>query len=431
MKPRNLLSLLVVPALCLSSCGQSFDMDDLNTNIVENGDISFKAEAYQTAFSKAESDVNVAERMFAINSFKTISSTHPKNMLLSPLSLEMAMAMLCNGAGGNTEAEILKSLGFEGFAMDDINAYNRKLINKLQDNTEDKVVRISNSIWADQIIPFYNTFFQTNRDFYNAAVANVDLNSPESIDLINSWCRYTTDGHIDNIVSEKQLGAAFILLNTIYFREDWSKRFPVDRTYDMSFKNADGTWSTVKGMKNDLDTKAFRQDGFTGFSLGYKSLRQYISVIMPDEGKTIEDGLDFLAHKIGSLPGDAGEDLLLGEKVRLHLTMPRFTIENDYDLNDFLKTLGVKEAFTIDADFSNMSPMSIRLSEVRQKTKMEVDEEGSKVAVVTSGKGDLCFDAGPGEKLEEMTIRVDRPFLFYISNVETGAILFVGKVAKL
>lgn len=355
---------------------------------------------------------------------QTNTEAKGENYFVSPLSAEIALAMLCNGTAGETEQEIRQVLGFEDFTIDDLNSYNRKMLQTLPTIDSRTTVAFANGLWAKNTLklqPSYQSLISEQYDASCFAFDNLDKAKKE----INSWCDKHTDHMIKEIMGDND-SFVFALVNALYFKGEWSRNFKPEETQKKTFHNLNGTTSEVPMMHKTTETHLFHygyNDYCHALFMPFGNYAYYFTVVLPADGCTLDDCAARLNdQEVGALFMQNHGECTLVE-------MPRFTLDYKYSLNDILQRMGIQKLFSTEQDLSGMlanaDPLTI---EAKQKARIEVDEKGAKAAAVTSVSGDLMA-AGPS--LNSWEFIVDEPFLFLIREGSTGSVLFSGRINKL
>ena len=359
---------------------------------------------------------------YAFNFFKAVSQEQDKNLFLSPYSLSAALGMLYNGAEGETKAEIAKVLGMDGYTPEEINKYYQELTTALFKVDPLSSLSLANAIWAKKGITLKNSFVEMNQNYYDAEVSTLDFSLPSALQTINSWCDEKTNGTIPKILDQIDPLSIVMLANAIYFKSLWTNDFNKSKTVDKTFHNLDGSASKVPMMHQKQMLMEYAQMEKCGMvTLPYGNGAFAMNLILPEEGANI-DAL------IEDLDRESWQAMRAHtDRVKVTLSMPRFKIENTLDLVDILMGMGMQKAFS-DADFSAMLDISANVSKVLQKSYISVDEVGTEAAAVTVIA--MTTSIGPMPNPEEVTMVLDRPFIFAITEQSTGAILFMGKVTK-
>lgn len=341
------------------------------------------------------------------------------NWLVSPFSLQCALGMLSNGAAEETHDEILYALGLSQYSQEEVNAYFKKLIEGLHTVNSAITVKTANSVWGNAGVPLKEDFQKMNIENYSAMVSQLDFSDPSAVDQINAWCNQTTEGLIPSILDEVNPTATVYLLNSLYFKARWESEFAPGKTQEGDFSALSGKMVKADFMQTQRMAAYVENEWFTSTSLSYQNDSYVMRLILPQPEISIDQVLQALSESDGNL----WKNVVLAD---INLKMPRFTLENKMNLIPALQALGMKKAFTNEADFSSMSDIATYISLVQQATRLKVDEEGSEGAAVTVIEGDLMSPL-PEEKVDFF---LDRPFLFQILEPATGTVLFIGQVGS-
>jgi len=347
------------------------------------------------------------------------------DVMISPPSVAMALAMTYNGADGETQKQMAAALEVSGMTMDELNAAHQELRNVLTDPKSDVTMKIANSLWARQGFDFDADFIARNTAHFGAEVSTLDFDSPEAPTTINGWVSDNTAKKIPSIVDRIDPATILFLINAIYFKGTWTYTFDKAKTYDATFHHPSGARQRQLMVQDD-DFAYLKGDNFQAVRLPYgKSQRFAMYVFLPDQGSSLSAfGESLSASKWNQWIGAFGTT-----KGTVHL--PRFTIMYDQSLGDKLQGLGMIDAF--DATRANFSRMitvpgeNVFISAVKHKTFMEVNEEGTEAAAVTSVEIGVTSFPGPADPFEMI---VNRPFFCAIVDKDSGLILFMGKVSE-
>ena len=381
---------------------------------------------------KKMSAESVAINKFSCNTFKGIK-TADGNTFASPFSLYIALAMVVNGADGNTRTELLSALG-----ISDLSTFNNKVKNILKGSSDEKVVlNIANATWLNnnfEMSPnIENDFIKPVKECYNAEVKkDVKLSSPEFVAEINRWAEEKTNGMIKKVLNEPLSDAAAVVLaNAVYFLGTWKYPFEERATADKEFNGLKGKKTISMMNRSNVYGKYFKNDKFVGASIPYGNGNYAMDILMSaDTGTTagkVWDGLT-VDEQISALT-----NLSLSEnskKIDL-LSLPKFEMDGDFndELIRTLNNMGVKDAFDdTKADFTKIGKQ-LFISKVKQKTKLKVNEKGTEAAAVTTIVMDVA--SAPATPVERIEFIVDRPFIFTIRDTVSGMILFIGEVNDL
>lgn len=433
MKANSLLSLLALTLVVFSSCSSepknepSQPVNEPENELVEVESLRLSARQKQistTANDPAISMLIEAEKHQLWNMGQE-EQVKDGNILLSPMSLSAAMAMVANGANGATREQMLQVL-WNGAAMSDVNELYAKLLN---DGTRlDKTVTLSlaNSIWAKEDVAFKPDFVNAVSTYYYAPVSKVDFSSPEATKAIGKWCSDATHGKI-TYANENLKGAIILALNALYFKGEWAQKFDAKLTADAPFYTSLGTTQTVKMMQAKGYFKNYEDEKARIVQLDYGKGAYYIDLIMPVGNADIHSYLlDFNLAKLNQMERE------LTANTKKTLLLPRLSLSQSNELTSCLTAIGIKDAFSNNADFSNMATHADSdedrvqsIDTVLQRIAIDFTEEGSEAAVTTFIEWP---DSSSGETLE---MRFDHPFLFLLRERESGAIILAGKVVTM
>jgi serine protease inhibitor len=369
--------------------------------------------------SIAESQLIAADNSFAFKLFKEINEQEgDKNIFVSPLSVAMALGMTYNGAAGSTQQAMQEVLELQGMDLQAVNESYRSLIDLLRGLDPRVEFTLANSIWYRHTMTFEQEFLDLNRDYFDAEVSAIDFSAPSAAQTINGWVDEKTNGRIPDIVPDPVPGdIVMYLINAIYFKADWTHQFDKSRTTDAPFRLIDGSEVTVDMMEHEAEipVRFLWNTELTAVELSYGGDPYVMTILLPLEPGGINGLLDGLTQETWSSWLD---QLGSGD---LYVRLPKFTLEYELKMNDVLTALGMGVAFSPGAaDFTKMyAPGGIWIDEVKHKSFVKVDEEGTEAAAATSV---AMVDSAP------MTLVIDHPFVFVLREKLSGTILFMGKV---
>jgi serpin B len=402
-----LSSMSVAAALCVMGCNEA---------TVSTAPIT----ALPRPLSVSENKVIAASNDFAFDLFRTGNlDQHNANVFISPLSASMALGMTANGADGTTYDEMKAALRLTDATRQDVDDGYKNLIALLRGLDPRTNFTIANSIWYERTFPFNTSFLDESKQYFDASVTGLDFNDPASLVTINSWVRDQTNNKIPEILDSIDAQERMFLINAIYFKGSWQEQFDKSKTVDAAFHNADGTTSTVPMMARPGGAQATFNTEYAAVDLPYGNSAFTMTVVLPNgDIDTFAESFD--QAKWNSLVAS------LQDNSEIPVFLPRFRIEWKRMLNDDLQQMGMQLAFVPDhADFTKMSSLgrSLYITKVLQKTFVDVDEQGTEAAAVTS--------VGVGVTSLPVQFRADRPFLAVIRERFSGTILLIGKIAKL
>jgi serpin B len=363
---------------------------------------------------------------FAFDLYRSLQA-QDGNLFYSPYSISLALAMTYAGARGQTESQMAETLHFlpQDQLHPSLNALDLQVAERGKAASDDETplqLNIANAVWAEQTYPFLKSFLDTIALNYGAGIRLADfINQYEAVRReINSWVSDQTQNKINDLIPEGVLNpdTRMALVNAIYFKADWLHQFDADSTRDAPFHLLDGSDVTVPMMSHGTFIPYAKGDGWQAIELAYQGETAAMEIIVPDEGRfdEIESGLDYET---------ASAILNSLQPTSVSLAMPKFKFENSFGLADQLKALGMTDAFDPDqADFTGMSDRNdLYISAVVHKAFVAVDEKGTEAAAATAVI--IGITSAP---LYDVTLTVDRPFIFLIRDIPTGQMLFIGRV---
>ena len=360
-----------------------------------------------------------ANNQFAFTLFNNSGTQETKeNLFISPFSVSMALSMTLNGAAGITKTGMENALGFEGKQTTLINDYNKFLSEQLQSIDKEVIFNIANSIWYRNSFTVIPLFITTNHDYYNAEVSSLDFNSPSAVSTINNWVSDKTNKAIPTIIDNISSDKVMYLINALYFKGSWKSKFDESKTSDQNFNKEDLSVIKCKMMNQESTYRCFVRDTLSAIEMPYGQGNFVMTVLVPGTGKTTSG----LIAAFNADNWKKWNDAMASNKVQVSL--PRFKMSYENTLNDLLSAMGMADAFNpIVADFTgiNTGP-GLYISEVKHKTMIDVNEEGTTAAAVTSVGVSTTAIQIP------LVININKPFVFVISEKTTGAILFTGRI---
>jgi serpin B len=367
-------------------------------------------------------DVENVARAYNGLGFKLLAqcrqSLSKTNYFLSPAGLAFALSMLQNGAQGETLRQVMATVQVGNIPLPQLNEANKALLDHLSKLDPKIKLEIANALWIDQKASIKPDFISVNRRDYDAEVANGNFQDPATVMKINDWVSTRTHEKIPTIL-EPPLNPMLrlILLDAIYFKGDWLAPFETNLTRDLPFTLGNGQNVQHPRMSRIGRYAYCEGDLFQAVELPYGGGEMSMFVFLP------KGGLDEFLKKFTVKDFEASVQRMTSLKGTVEL--PRFKLENDYDLTSILPAMGMPLAFTTGADFSRMSDDPLRISFVKQKTCVAVNEQGTVAAAVTAiGVEAMMVMCEP----RPFHFVVDRPFFMAIRERQTGLILFLGAI---
>ncbi len=361
---------------------------------------------------------------FAVDLYSKLKDDQEGNLFLSPYSISTALAMTYGGARGNTAKEMADVLHFSS-DIEGLFSNLGELETRFEDIQKKGEVKLSivNSLWPQVGYPFLEEYLSLIRVHFGVTITPVDyMNATEESRLkINQWVENKTEDKIKELIRKGDLSVLtrLVLVNAIYFKGNWANQFKVERTQPKDFRLLDGGVKQVPMMhqKGNFGYREF--DNCKVLELPYEGEQLSMFIILPNnpgELPMLENNLSIENLKSWLSP-------LPIKEVMVYL--PKFKITwGTFELNEPLKDLGIKDAFTSRADFSGMNGRkNLFISKVLHKAFIDVNEEGTEAAAATAVI--VNFKGG----LPKLSIfNADHPFLFLIRDNTTGSILFLGRV---
>lgn len=343
-----------------------------------------------------------------------------KNTLVSPESVAFALGMTANGANENTLKQMQEVL-CKGVSMEDFNKNMHLLISDAHNNnTENSKLNIANSIWLKDMkgLTLTESFARTCKEQFNAEMLKAPFDEG-TVENINSWVNEKTDKMIPKILEKLDADARAVLVNCIAFDAKWAVPYEDDQIEENS------SFTNASGKKIDCTMLCSTEKSFvsgeheTGFVKTYSGGKYAFMAILPNEGTSISE-------YVSSLTADSFAKLYKSRTGRYEVITrtPQFKYDYDITLNKALSDMGMEEAFTMNADFSNMTgDKSLYIGSVLHKTHIELDAKGTKAAAATV----VTMDAKCAlEETEAKRVYLDRPFAYAIMDTETGLPVFMG-----
>ena len=423
-----LLSLLALSLLALTACVPA---DSTGSNAVKalEGDT-----LYSDVQREASPEVSQADQeklvdgntQFALDLYQTLKD-EGDNLVYSPLSISLALAMTYAGARGETEQQMADTLNFNlgqaelhpAFNWLDYQLAQREDFVKRNDD-EELQLNVVNAIWGQLDYEFLVDFLDVLAENYGAGLRGLDfINQPdESRITINDWVSEQTEGRIEDLIPQGAINPMthLVLTNAIYFNATWQHLFFEESTYDDTFYLLDGSQISVEMMHQVEQLGYTEGSGYQAVELKYSGSEVSMVILLPeaDSFEAFESSLD--ADKLNGIIDNIKD-------TRVTLSMPRFSFNSDFKLANILSDMGMADAFSGQADFSGMTNVEeLFIDDVVHKAFISVDENGTEAAAATAV---IMAGAAP---METASIDVNSPFIFLIRDIPTNSVLFMGRV---
>jgi serpin B len=364
--------------------------------------------------------VIAADNSFGFDMYRNLAGTAAEgtNLMISPLSISQALCMTWNGANGETRTAMEEALRINGFDRDELNELNKTLVAALLAHDEKVLISVANSIWYRQEYTVLPDFLYRNQTFYNAEVMPVDFEAPGCKDMINKWVADATNEKIPEIVDQINPESFMFLINAIYFKGAWTNRFDAKKTMKQDFYPEKGAAIQVDMMNQKMDLNMLANNVFTSVELPYGKGNWRMFVFLPETGKTVADVEAMLTA------GNWSNWLPEYDTVReVQFSMPKFTFSYEKGLTEALTAMGMGIAFSDQADFTGIRTAGgLMITDVKHKTFVEVNEEGTEAAAVTSVEVGVTSIGN--------FLSLNKPFVFAIAEKSTGSVLFLGRFMK-
>ncbi|XP_074046959.1 neuroserpin [Macrotis lagotis] len=380
-----------------------------------------------TALNTNFPDETIAE--LSVNVYNHLRATgEDENILFSPLSIAIAMGMVELGTHGSTLKEIRRSMGYENLKDGEEFSFLRNLSNMITTEENQYVMKMANSLFIQNGFHINDNFVQMMKKYFHAEFDHVDFSQNEAAaNHINKWVENHTNSLVKDLVLARDFSSLthLALINAVYFKGNWKSQFRPENTRTFSFTKDDESEAQIPMMYQQGE---FYYGEFSDGSNEAGGIYQVLEI--PYEGDEISMMLVLSRQEVPLVtleplvkPQLIEEWANSVKKQKVEVYLPRFTVEQEIDLKDVLKGLGISEVFNRNADFSALSDnKEIFLARAVHKSFIEVNEEGSEAAAA-SGMIAISRMA-----VLYPQVIVDHPFFFLIRNRRTGTILFMGRV---
>ena len=403
------LPFLFVSVLCLAC---SDDEDASTSNAPDLRPLSGEATAL------VESN-----NQFALDIFREVHRETPaENVFVSPLSVDIALHMTANGAKGTTHTEIKQTLGVADLSDEEVNRAVRDLTAQLVSMDRKIILAMANSIWLRDIFTLKDGFADLIQTYYKGRIEALDFDRPETRDRINGWVEDQTQGKIKNLLEEIEDTDVMFLINAIYFKADWQYRFDPAQTQEAPFYLEDGSEVVVPMMFSEgVKLRQYYDEQRQLIDIPYGNGQFSFVVLLPNPTA------GSVAEAAGQLNADdLNRWLAEADTLTPQLYLPKFKTSYKMNLSDPLINLGMKRPFDQNADFSrffNEVDSGLYIDRVIHQAFIEVNETGSEAAAATAVAVSALSSVSEPQPL---SVRIDRPFVYFIRERHTQAILFAG-----
>ncbi|KAM8791994.1 leukocyte elastase inhibitor isoform 2-T2 [Rhynchonycteris naso] len=374
--------------------------------------------------------LGMANTRFAVDLFRTLSENEPTgNIFISPISISSALAMVSLGARGTTAAQMSKGLYFD--TVEEIHSRFQSLNADINKHGAPYILKLANRLYGEKTCNFLPEFLASTQKMYGAELASVDFQhtSEDARKVINEWVKGQTEGKIPELLATGMVDnmTKLVLVNAIYFKGNWQEKFSKEATTDAPFRLNKKDTKTVKMMyqKKKFPFAYIEDLKCRVLELPYQGKELSMVILLPDD---IEDEATGLKQIEEQLTLEKLHEWTKPENlglIEVNVHLPRFKLEESYNLNSHLARLGIEDLFTSKADLSGMSgSRDLSISKVIHKSFVEVNEEGTEAAAATAGIAVLCM------LMQEENFMVDHPFIFFIRHNPSNNILFLGRLSS-
>jgi len=367
----------------------------------------------QKQFEKVDAD-----NRFSFNIFREVSRLSGANTFFSPLSLNIALGMLYNGATGETRTEMAEVLGMADFTDAEINEYYQKMSQALLNIDPLTEISIANSIWYRSGFSVKQPFIDINKKYFDAEVRELDFSKPNAADIINKWCADKTKNRIEEIFEDPiPCDVMMYLINALYFKSSWQFEFDKKNTKREDFTKSNGQKISVNMMEQTTALPYHSDQYLQCVEMPYGNQAFSMVAILPANDLSIDELVDYLDN-------EKWQNIIdnLHER-NVWLKLPRFKIECEMLLNEPVENVGMQRIFG--GGFAYISDVPLAVSNIRQKTFVEVNEEGTEAAAVTVIEMRESYNPGTPQHIPFFA---NRPFLYLIKEKSTGVVLFIGRM---
>lgn len=378
---------------------------------------------YDIPLTEGQKEIVERGNDFALRLFKEFNALEwGRSFCISPLSISALLTALANGADGETYRQITGALlGRNDYDIKELNDCYAALVPALLSVDRATKITMANALFLNKGFKPYDSFLNSLNDYYDAEVRTLDFYDPKTLDIINDWCASHTGNLIPAILKEVDPLAVLYMMNALYFKSQWVKRFETKNTFVGNFTTFAGDEQEVEYMDRVADFPLYADDAVRTAAFDYGNKAFSMIVILPEQGVSIDEvAKDLNAERWKQYTS-------YGQSREIRVRFPKFTKEYDsnYSADNLKKALlnmGMTLPFSDLADFGKLSDKELCISLIKQNTFIKVDEEGTEAAAVT------VVDMKETSLPPSEDFFMNRPFIYAIREISTGAILFIGQV---
>lgn len=363
--------------------------------------------------------LSIANNRFALDFYKQLSA-EKQNLLISPFSASSALGMTYMGARKKTAAQMAKVLHLSVLQKDIPYMYTNMLAQLNKRYEKNYKLKVANSIWVSEDLKLLDEFSEICTKSFMAEAQNQDFTKPkEAVSTINQWVENKTNNKIKNLLREPHImpDTKLILVNALYFRAEWNKPFQEKLSEELPFFAPD-TSVTTTFMHSKGNMEYAEDDAFQYLKIPYKG-SAYLLLALPQQ----KEQFDSLAQNFSF--EQLSKAIAANDEWSVDLYLPKFKIESDIDMTTLLQDMGMPDAFTSKANFEGITgKKELQIGAVVQKTFIELDENGTEAAAATAVVMKRATSMRPNNN--QTVFRADHPFLFFLMEENTDAVLFMG-----
>lgn len=414
---RNIFSVFAMSAMlvALPSCNSNDNGGEVRYMLPETRAIDLTGSQKELVAKNNDFSFNLMRKIRDVRNAETGAK---ESMLVSPLSVTYMLGMLNSGADEAGQQKISETLGMSGATARQINDFCQSLMTQAPQVDKQVTLATANAVYTNKQYELSDNYSADVKKYYSAEAKTLDFASSEALTTINNWAKQQTNGIVPSVLKELKPEAAMYLLSSVYFEATWTKQFDKAMTTQETFTAEDGTQISVPMMHNEAVILASQNATFRSVRLPYSGGKWSMYIMLPEEGKTVSDVLNSLNASFWSTK-DAQY-----KSTKIELALPKFSVDDFTDLKKPLTEMGL--ACLFDKDSSVLGNICrdkrIAVGEMFQKSRIDVDEEGTEMTAVTVAEGD---ETSPGI-FEDGKFTANRPFVFVVTEDTSNAVFFVG-----
>ncbi|MBD5461591.1 MAG: serine protease [Lachnospiraceae bacterium] len=420
--------LILMLMLFFAGCGRK-TQEESNAAVIDlMADITSNGTGAENIDLSLMEESSIAVTDFSVKLFQD-SLSERENTLISPITVLYALAMTANGAEGESLAQMEEVIGLSREEMNDyLYAYRNQMQEQMEENNK-CTLEFANSIWLkeDENLWVEQDFLQTNADYYDADIYQLPFDA-SAVKSVNDWVSESTDGTIDEILTQMPENAVMYLISATILDAEWSEPYDSHQVREGVFTKEDGTTCQAEFMYETEYNKYLKDDNAQGFYKYYAGYGYAFAVLLPDEGISVSD-------YAASLTGDKLHNILSDDDktlVQVNTAIPKFETAYETEMSDILKEMGMEDVFDgSKADLSGIgsyAEASLAINRLLHKTYIAVNEQGTKAGA--AAVEEACAEAEEPEEMEIKTVYLDRPFIYMIIDRKSKVPVFMGTVME-